>query len=145
LRRKENRRARRKSLEARERINNKLNSHVTPSPGIEDSRFSNYEYQMKFFGFAQKEYKFQFKLLAPFNYFLIHWLYMYIYYFNVSFSEQHFGLLNRSFWEIVIEILSYFASWDHQFELVTWEFIQKPGTAISQWELNSVDNEYVSY
>jgi hypothetical protein len=26
---------RRKTLEARERINNKLNSHMTPSPGIE--------------------------------------------------------------------------------------------------------------
>jgi hypothetical protein len=32
LRREENRR---KTLETRERINNKLNSHVTPSPGIE--------------------------------------------------------------------------------------------------------------
>jgi hypothetical protein len=30
-----NRRTRRKTLEARERINNKLNSHMTPSPGIE--------------------------------------------------------------------------------------------------------------
>jgi hypothetical protein len=35
LRREENRRTRRKTLEARERTNNKLNSHVTPSPGIE--------------------------------------------------------------------------------------------------------------
>ena len=35
LRREENRRTRRKTLEARERINNKLNSHMTPSPGIE--------------------------------------------------------------------------------------------------------------
>jgi hypothetical protein len=34
LRREENRRTRRKTLEARERIN-KLNSHVTPSSGIE--------------------------------------------------------------------------------------------------------------
>jgi hypothetical protein len=35
LRREENQRTRRKTLEARERINNKLNSHVMPSPGIE--------------------------------------------------------------------------------------------------------------
>jgi hypothetical protein len=35
LRREENRRTRRKTLEARERINNNLNSHMTPSPGIE--------------------------------------------------------------------------------------------------------------
>jgi hypothetical protein len=34
LRREENRRTRRKTLEARERINNKLNSHMTPSTGI---------------------------------------------------------------------------------------------------------------
>jgi hypothetical protein len=32
--REENRRTWRKTLEARERINNKLNSHMTPSPGI---------------------------------------------------------------------------------------------------------------
>jgi hypothetical protein len=31
----ENRRTQRKNLKARERINNKLNSHVTQSPGIE--------------------------------------------------------------------------------------------------------------
>jgi hypothetical protein len=31
-------RNRRKTLEARERINNKLNSHVTPIPGIEPGR-----------------------------------------------------------------------------------------------------------
>jgi hypothetical protein len=31
----ENRRTQRKTLEARERINNKLNSHMPPSPGIE--------------------------------------------------------------------------------------------------------------
>jgi hypothetical protein len=30
-----NQRTRRKTLEARERINNKLNSHMTPSPGLE--------------------------------------------------------------------------------------------------------------
>jgi hypothetical protein len=35
LRREENRRTRRKPLKIRERINTKLNSHVTPSPGIE--------------------------------------------------------------------------------------------------------------
>jgi hypothetical protein len=35
LRREENWRTRRKTLKARERINNKLNSHVTLSPGIE--------------------------------------------------------------------------------------------------------------
>jgi hypothetical protein len=34
LRREENWRTRRKTLEARERINNKLNSHVMPSLGI---------------------------------------------------------------------------------------------------------------
>jgi hypothetical protein len=33
--REENQRTWRKTLEARERINNKLNSHVMPSPGIE--------------------------------------------------------------------------------------------------------------
>jgi hypothetical protein len=35
MRREDNRRTRKKTLEGRERINNKLNSHVTPSPGIE--------------------------------------------------------------------------------------------------------------
>jgi hypothetical protein len=35
LRREENRRTLRKTFEARERINNKLDSHVMPSPGIE--------------------------------------------------------------------------------------------------------------
>jgi hypothetical protein len=35
LRREENRRTRRKTLEARERINNELNSHVMVNPGIE--------------------------------------------------------------------------------------------------------------
>jgi hypothetical protein len=35
LRREENRRTWRKTLEARERIDNKLNSHVMASPGIE--------------------------------------------------------------------------------------------------------------
>jgi hypothetical protein len=34
LQREENWRAMRKALEARERINNKPNSHMTPSPGI---------------------------------------------------------------------------------------------------------------
>jgi hypothetical protein len=33
--REKNWRTRRKTLEARERINHKLNSHMTPSPGIE--------------------------------------------------------------------------------------------------------------
>jgi hypothetical protein len=34
LRREENQKTQRKTLEARERINNKLNSHMTLSPGI---------------------------------------------------------------------------------------------------------------
>jgi hypothetical protein len=35
LRREENQRIQRKTLEARERIDNKFNSHMMPSPGIE--------------------------------------------------------------------------------------------------------------